>query len=252
MLAGGGAGGGAGGAQRLDRPHAKNRVSAKRRHLSMTPNDHLAAADLGDVLDTIVDMAAVIATTGGPPQVLQQLLALADDVEEELVELTTFDAARLPKRVLRTADEYRRMLNADSALVMFRCHEGTFLSVFGITLGEFEKLVQVDFLGPAPFVLEKRGKLSADSALLLLFARLRATGASLSGISDFWGVDAAFISAFFIAVCERLLLLHDHRLRLDTMRARFADRLDGYRDAIEYLLTRSWAIARSPQAAVVL
>ena len=218
---------------------SKRLVSFKRRHLAMTPRDHLAVAELHDLLETLHASISALVAAGGPAAVVQPMMALANDALEELVELTTISKAMLPKRVPRTPEEYRRMLDLPSIMEMFRGHEGTFLNLYGLTLGEYNRLVATDFLGTIPFQIQRRGTLSVASAILLLFARMRSGVASLVAFSDFFGFDASFASAFLSAIFDRVMMLHDHRLRLDAMRQRFSHRLDLYRDALEYVYSKN-------------
>jgi hypothetical protein len=99
------------------------------------------------------------------------------------------------------------MLTLDGTLQHFRGHEGTFVNQFGVTVAEFQKLLSLQFLGTQHFNIYKRGSLPVEAALLLLLGRLRAGTATLTAMSDLWGVDDAFLSAFFRAICDCVIEL---------------------------------------------
>ena len=232
---GGGAGAGGAAPQRIPRFEHQNRVSRKRRFLCMTPTDKLRVDELYELLG---DVATQITSHAGNQLVIHQLSQLADQVLDEIESVTTILVSSLPQRAPRPMNERRRMLTLDGVMAMFRNHEGEFHNVYGLKLAEFNQLLSLNFLGTADFHIHKRGWLSRAGALLLLFGRLRSGCAALEAFSDYWGVDAAFICAFFGLILDRVEALHGHRLSFSQLRARFSHRLEAYRGAMRYIYSK--------------
>ena len=224
--------------QRVPRPLEQRAVSHKRRHLCVTPLDRLEVGEMDELLQNALGLLQQ-ATNQGQVAVAQNLAQLSGQLIDAIEEKTTMDVeAELPKRVFRTAQEYRRMLTLQGAMQILRGHEGSFHDWFNFSLDQFNQLLAMDLLGHQPFHIEKRGTLPVTGALLLLLGRLRAGEASLSAFSDNWGIDAAFVSAFFHAVCDRFLLLHGHRIDHANMLHMYGARLPVYREGMRQIYAK--------------
>ena len=226
-------------AVKVSRPRDRSGVSLKQRYLTMTCVGKLTVKELGkrfQRLHVAFLQMTVLGAHAHAGALYGHMLQIRDEVER----LTTYDdAVEGVVRVSRSPNEYRRMLSIQSAMQFLRNHVGQFEHTFGFTPLQVLELLQTGVVGNHNFHAQKRGSLNPEGMLLLLLGRMSSKTSTVSEMSSWWGVDAAFASAF-AGIGLRYVLQHwGHLLDFASLQARVGHRLPEFRHAMAYIYSKA-------------
>ena len=177
------------------RPVERNRVAHTRRPDVVTCRERLVVRRLLS-RHRVLRRALVAAAASGSLHVAALVVAERRALEQRVRGMLWYTPV---PHVPRPANERWMMATVAGAMEQCRGREHLFEQTFGCRSDEALHMLECGFMGGLSFVLDGRGAITPECALLMLLHRYQCTTTTLDAMSEDFGADTAVLSAFLDA-----------------------------------------------------